>query len=178
MYLFGFVVEHVFQLIDIGLLLCRDKDAVVVHFRHPCSLEVFETHVFPCRGSQVVELLRLVAECVYLVEDKYHRLLPGSADFVESLLYDRYLLFKLRMTHIHHMKQQIRVPDFVERGLERFHEVCGKFAYEAYGVGEQEGKIVDRHFSHSSVESGEKLVLGKYVAFAQRFISVDFPTLV
>ena len=45
--------------------------------------------------------------------------------------------------------------------------MCRQLAYESYGVGEQEGEIVDGHLPHCGVERGEKLVFGEDVALAQ-----------
>ncbi len=47
-----------------------------------------------------------------------------------------------------------------------------------YGVGEQEGEIVDDDLAHGGVESGKSLFSANTSLLLSRFINVDLPTLV
>lgn len=76
------------------------------------------------------------------------------------------------------MDEDVGVAHLVEGRLEGVDEMGGKLAYEAYGIGQEEGEVVDDYLADGSVECGEKLVSAKTSLLARRFISVDLPTLV
>ena len=72
------------------------------------------------------------------------------------------------MRDIHHVHQHVGLAYLVEGRLERVDKVSWQLADEADGVGEQDGQVVDGNLAHGGVEGGEKLVLGKDVAFAEQ----------
>lgn len=161
------LVEQFLQLVDICLVFGRDEDAVVVHLRHPGLLEVLETHILAGGGGEVVGILRGILEGVDLVEDENLGFTGSTAHLAQRLVDHLYLLLEIRMAHIHHMHQQVGLSHLVERRLEGVYEMGRELADESYCIGEEEGKIVDRHLAHSSVKSREKLVFCKYIALAK-----------
>ena len=72
------------------------------------------------------------------------------------------------MAYVDYMDEYVGVTHLVEGRLEGVDKMGGKLADESYGVGEQEGEIVDDDLAHGGVESGKKLVLGKYIALAEQ----------
>ncbi len=65
------------------------------------------------------------------------------------------------------MQQEISLASLVERTLERVHQVGRQLAYESYGVGKEEGQIVNHHLSYGSVECGKEFVLGEHLTLGK-----------
>ena len=101
-----------------------------------------------------------LGESVDFVEHHNHLLVAVLAAYLgECLVHDVDLLLKLRMAYVDYMDEYVGVTHLVEGRLEGVDKMGGKLADESYGVGEQEGEIVDDDLAHGGVESGKKLVL-------------------
>ena len=87
---------------------------------------------------------------------------------VHERLVDHLNLFgKVGVRYVHHVHQKVGLARFVQRTLERIHEVGWQFADEANGVGQEEGQVADDDLAHSRVERGEEFVLGKNFGLGQ-----------
>ena len=73
MYCFDALVHQRFEGIDILFVLSGYKDAVVLQFRHPSSLQFVEGDILSFDRCQVVFVFRRVGKGVYLIEDNYTR---------------------------------------------------------------------------------------------------------
>lgn len=118
-------------------------------------------------GSEVVGILFLPCVGVYLVED-YHLRLVAATQFGERLVHYFYLIFKVGMTDVNNVEEQVGLSNFVECAFEGVDKVGWQLADEADGVAEQEGKVVDNDLADGGVERGEELVFCKDVALGEQ----------
>ena len=162
-----FLVQHLTELVDVLLVLCRDEQAVVVELCHPGLLEVFQRNVFLLHRGEVVFLLLNPGIVVYLVEDN-HRWLVGTVQFLQRVLYHLYLLFKVRVGDVYYVEQQVGLAGLVERTLEGVYQVGRQLSDESYGICEEERQIVYHHLSYGSIEGGKELVFGEHLALGEQ----------
>ena len=109
MNLLRLLIEHLLEGIDVGLLFCGDKDAVVVHFRHPGLLEFIKRDILLFFRSEVIRVFGGIRECINLVEHQNHRFFGGTAYIRKCLVHHLDLLFELGMADIHHVHKDIRL---------------------------------------------------------------------
>ena len=156
------------QFIYILAGLGRDEYTVVVESGHPLrGAQVFERQILTLHRASSRPRPWACTERIHLVEHQYGRFGIATANIAQCLVDHFYLLLKIRMRYIHHMHQDVGLPHLIERRLERFNKAGRQLAYETYGVGEQERKIVNDDLAHRGVERGKQLVLGKHIALAQ-----------
>ena len=71
------------------------------------------------------------------------------------------------MGNVHHVHEDIGLPDLVQGALEGFHQLRGQFPDEADGVGQQERAVFDDDLPDRRVQGSEEFVLREYVGFGQ-----------
>lgn len=112
-----FVVEDLFEGVEVGALLGGDEEAVALEARHPCVDEFLQGDVARRGGSEVVGILFLPCVGVYLVED-YHLRLVAATEFGERLVHYLYLILKVRMADVNNVEEQVGLSNFVECAFE------------------------------------------------------------
>ena len=69
MYCFDALVHQRFEGIDILFVLSGYKDAVVLQFRHPSSLQFVEGDILSFDRCQVVFVFRRIGKSIYLIKE-------------------------------------------------------------------------------------------------------------
>ena len=162
----NYLVKVVAEFFYAYLLLGRYEDARGLLLGDPAVLELVQGAVHGLLGLEGELVVGLVGVGIHLVEDHQHGL-SGGTNVPEGLLHHLHLLFELRVGDVHHMHQDIGLPDLVKGALESLHQLGGQLADEAHGVAEQEGNVLNDHFPHGGVQRGEEFVLRKHVRFGQ-----------
>ena len=139
-----------------------------MHLGHPGLFQLVERDVFAGARGEVVGRLLNVGEGIDFVEYQNHGLVGRVAHLLQGLVHHLDLLLESRVRNVHDVEQQVGLAHLVESRLERVDQVGGQFTDEPYGIGEEEGQVVDNHLAHRGVEGGKELVLGKDLALGQQ----------
>ena len=97
MNLLCFLVDFLFEFVDIDAFFGGDEHHVVAHSVHPCLFQLVERYVLARGRGEVVGVLGGETECVDFVEHHYHGLVGTLAHVGERAVHHFYLLFKVGM---------------------------------------------------------------------------------
>ena len=98
------LIDHRLHFLQIDTLAGGNEKTVVLQLGHPGAHQFFKCQVFFCSGGKVVSRLLDIRVSVYLVKYEYHWL-SSSADVGQCFVYYIYLLLKVGMRNIYHVKQ-------------------------------------------------------------------------
>ena len=103
----------------------------------------------------------ITVKTVHFVEH-HQRGFARRADFFQHRVHRVNLFRRLRMAGVHDVQQQIRLHDFLQRGLERLDEAVRQLANETHRV-RQQNVLIGRQFqpARGGVQRGEQFVLGQ-----------------
>ena len=175
-YLFHLLIEYLFQLLNVGLFVGGDEDAVVVHFGHPRFFQILKTIVFAFHWGEVVRILLHIAESVNLVEkiDGGFAVLSISL----SVFPPPEFVPQSRVGDVDDMYEEVGLAHLVECGFERLNQVVWQLAYESHGVRKEEWEILDGDLRTVVSSVANSLFSAKTSDLLIRFMMVDLPTLV
>ena len=160
------LVQVVPELVDSDLFLGGDEDAGGLLLRDPAVLEFVQGAVLRLLGREGELVVGLVGVGIDLVEDHEDGLVR-RADVAERLLHHLHLLFEVGVRDVHHVHEDIGLPDLVQGALEGLYQLRRQFPDEADGVAQQEGDVLDDHLPDGRVQGGEELVLREDVGFRE-----------
>ena len=110
-------VQVVPQFVDPNLLLGGDEDAGGLLLRNPAVLELVQGAVLRLLGREGEFVVGLVGVGIDLVEHHEDGLVR-RADVAERLFHYLHLLFEVGVRDVHHMDEDIGLPDLVQGTLE------------------------------------------------------------
>ncbi len=103
---------------------------------------------------------------VDLVQGSDHRLVP-CPQLLQHLLHRGHLLVAVVVGDVHHVEEQVRLVDLLQRGPEGGHQGGGQLLDEAHRVGEEGLPSAGQgHPAGGGVQGGEELVLGHHLGVA------------